>query len=684
MSDLEVIKEIEKLVSKTTGENIELQKLDTIEHTHHRGYLYDNEYGAYGICLYKCNLNNLNKLCKLLSKLPNLKLLILVDNGINDIKPLEKLTRLVNLNLAMNHIEDISPLIKLIELDSLNLVLNEIKDITVLSALQKLLWLNLLSNKIQSLESLSKLFNLEFLNLSGNNISDITPIKDLKQLKALELSNNPINNLPEWIADYPEMNIWEADDLREGYITFWDNPLISPPMDIIRQGKLAVKKYFEYQNASIYFHDISVKNYKCFGNEQSLNLFDENNQPAMWTVIMGDNGTGKTTLLKLLGLMSPKMNDGFYDDNTFNTYYSFYPVINDLIVNKKESIFVKCEHFFVRKQNQPFTLFNGYQYSDYGYGSPTILHYIDNPALYNFFICTYGANRIMSDGKLEQIDALNIETHLGSSSLYSENSKLINAHEWILQLDYTVKSTEGKEKEWAENQLNKIKDLLINVLPDVTDIRTKPITLNNQKPAIEFLVHTAWVSMRDLSLGYQTLAAWMVDLAARMFYRYPHSKNPLAEPAIVLVDEIDLHLHPKWQRKIVHHLTHIFTHTQFIVTAHSPLIVQSAKNANIVLLKWKGNHVEIINRKQSEIQQWRLEQILTSDFFDIDNSYSYEYQLLEEDKRRILSKSELSEEDDKRLQEIGKRFEEITVSPNSDADNKALEIIRKAAEILKK
>ena len=44
--------------------------------------------------------------------------------------------------------------------------------------------------------------------------------------------------------------------------------------------------------------------------------------------------------------------------------------------------------------------------------------------------------------------------------------------------------------------------------------------------------------------------AWIVDFASRMFDLYPESENPLAEPAVVLIDEIDLHLHPKWQREL--------------------------------------------------------------------------------------------------------------------------------------
>ncbi len=93
----------------------------------------------------------------------------------------------------------------------------------------------------------------------------------------------------------------------------------------------------------------------------------------------------------------------------------------------------------------------------------------------------------------------------------------------------------------------------------------------------------------------------MTDLANRLSERYSESDNPLSEPAIVLVDEIDLHLHPRWQKSIIRHLTDIFRQTQFIVTAHSPLIVQSAQDANIVLLRREGDQVIIHNNKDREI-----------------------------------------------------------------------------------
>ncbi len=60
---------------------------------------------------------------------------------------------------------------------------------------------------------------------------------------------------------------------------------------------------------------------------------------------------------------------------------------------------------------------------------------------------------------------------------------------------------------------------------------------------------------------------------------------------MVLVDEIDLHLHPRWQRDLIGFLTARFPNAQFIATDHSPLIVQAAADANIALLRREGDHV---------------------------------------------------------------------------------------------
>ena len=104
--------------------------------------------------------------------------------------------------------------------------------------------------------------------------------------------------------------------------------------------------------------------------------------------------------------------------------------------------------------------------------------------------------------------------------------------------------------------------------------------------------------------------AWVVDLAKKLFERYPKLDNPLTGAAIVLVDEIDLHLHPDWQRKIISHLSGIFPNVQFIVTAHSPLIVQSAENVNLIILEKGEDNQTHIRQEFGTFRGWTIEEIL--------------------------------------------------------------------------
>ncbi|MDX1909417.1 MAG: AAA family ATPase [Bacteroidia bacterium] len=88
-----------------------------------------------------------------------------------------------------------------------------------------------------------------------------------------------------------------------------------------------------------------------------------------------------------------------------------------------------------------------------------------------------------------------------------------------------------------------------------------------------------------LSSGEKTLLALVADLARRLAIANPHSNTPLTEgTGIVLIDEIDLHLHPKWQRRVVPKLLEIFPKVQFVVTTHSPLVLGKIHSKHIRIL----------------------------------------------------------------------------------------------------
>jgi len=288
----------------------------------------------------------------------------------------------------------------------------------------------------------------------------------------------------------------------------------------------------------------------------------------------------------------------------------------------------------------------------------------------------YGASRIMGESSLSEK-----ELDDPSASLFKDNVELINAEEWLLQADYAAKASKASSRigQNARKRRDQIRDVLINLLPEVNDIRVTEPSQKSPKPKVEFETPYGWIKLDGLSLGYKAMITWMVDLANRMFERYPKSTNPLAEPAVVLIDEIDLHLHPKWQRTIMRYLSERFINTQFIVTAHSPLVVQAATNANIVLLRREGDHVLIDNNPIS-VLGWRADQILTSLFGA--KSRSDEIEELQKKRRKILSKAKLTKADKGKLKKIESQMGDLPVAETPE-DIEAMDIIRQAARNMK-
>jgi len=93
------------------------------------------------------------------------------------------------------------------------------------------------------------------------------------------------------------------------------------------------------------------------------------------------------------------------------------------------------------------------------------------------------------------------------------------------------------------------------------------------------------LSLTRLSHGEKTLIAMIGDLARRLALANPALKNPLVGQGIVLIDEIELHFHPSWQRQIMLKLETIFPNIQFIITTHSPQVLSNVKRENVFILE---------------------------------------------------------------------------------------------------
>jgi len=366
-----------------------------------------------------------------------------------------------------------------------------------------------------------------------------------------------------------------------------------------------------------YFKSLTIENVKCFKGEHTIDLSDGKGKPAQWTVILGNNNTGKTTILKCLAGLEPVLVSNVIDfsDSSLEPKELCFPLLwvdqpdyikkfNSSIVAKNglvnSSLIVSklglSEEGFSQSSK---TFMWGFTRHKKGVGLGSAPREFEN----QFQIYAFGASRKLSKGALSEA-----QPNRSHASLF-ENSEITNVEDWLLNL-FLAKQL---KQEQARPILDLAKEILVSgILPDVQEVdlesRKKGSGFENY---VRFKTDFGWIRLRDLGYGYQTMIAWILDLVKRMVERYPRSPNPLTEPAIVLVDEIDLHLHPDWQRRIIAHLTKYFPNTQFIVTAHSPLIVQSAEEINLVILKKEGESVHIEQPKIRTFRGWTVEEILT-------------------------------------------------------------------------
>jgi predicted ATP-binding protein involved in virulence len=401
-----------------------------------------------------------------------------------------------------------------------------------------------------------------------------------------------------------------------------------------------------------YVASLEIEHVKCFKEKQILKFTDENNRPYRWTVILGDNGTGKTTVLRSI-LMTV---EGYYN-------HSRKQYLELLTINENSKLTIK---YLGNESNDTDSI----AFKNNGKSLDLIVKEEAGGVIFSEPYYGYGANRVGAKGTTSFYNR-----EFDTGNLIDEDEKLIDVERYFLDADHFNKT---KKTIKSQSDFDILKQMLLSVLPEIKDIRIVTIERNTR---LEFQTPYGWVKFNDMSLGYRTITAWMVDLAVKMINQYPNSKKPLEQPAVVMVDEIDLHMHPHWQQKIISYLTEKFPRTQFIVTAHSPLIVQSATDANMIVLRRRDNQA-VVDNDLISVKNWRIDQILSSDLFGISSRDLNTTQKLNR-RRELLLREKLNPQEKK---ELGHLEKEVANIPTAESPEmiQAMEIIMQTARNLKK
>lgn len=186
-------------------------------------------------------------------------------------------------------------------------------------------------------------------------------------------------------------------------------------------------------------------------------------------------------------------------------------------------------------------------------------------------IDAYGVNRTVNEAplrvrkkhKLLPLDALNINM-----------SNSVNFHDFFIWF----REMEDIENEGLRNTGKLIKDKRLEAVRATIGSQLEGYTdfkVRRSPKAFVISKNNTTFNFKDLSDGEKAYLTLVSDIARKMAMCHPDMENPLNGDGIILIDEIDLHLHPTWQREVISKLRNTFSNSQFIVTTHSPHIVSS-------------------------------------------------------------------------------------------------------------
>jgi len=131
-----------------------------------------------------------------------------------------------------------------------------------------------------------------------------------------------------------------------------------------------------------------------------------------------------------------------------------------------------------------------------------------------------------------------------------------------------------------DRQLTAVRSAIAAFMPGFTNLRVQ------RKPRLHMAIDKDGVTLNvaQLSQGEKSMMALVGDIARRLAMMNQSLDNPLHGDGIVLIDEVDLHLHPKWQRSLIRQLSETFPNCQFVLTTHSPLVISDAKDVLVYVL----------------------------------------------------------------------------------------------------
>jgi predicted ATP-binding protein involved in virulence len=237
------------------------------------------------------------------------------------------------------------------------------------------------------------------------------------------------------------------------------------------------------------------------------------------------------------------------------------------------------------------------------------------------------------------------------------DASMDNIKQWIINTYLLSEPADGVAKEQADHN-KRLLNSFFGVLGELTPgVSCRFHSVDRMTWDVVVTTDDGHVSIDVLSQGTNSVFGWVGTLLQRLYEVYPNTSSPERQTALVLVDEIDAHMHPEWQQLVVPMMRKRFPELQVIATTHSPLIVGNMEAKEVYRLSRESSGRVTVRRVPETFAGFRADQILTSQAFNLETTVSIKGKELMDEYSQLLGTASRSHEQESRLRELSAQIE---------------------------
>lgn len=347
---------------------------------------------------------------------------------------------------------------------------------------------------------------------------------------------------------------------------------------------------------------IHIRNYRCF---EDINIELDNHL----TLFVGKNGAGKSTILDAIAIAISSFLCGIEGTVSRNIQkedakYNFYEL--DGIIDSQHQFPVEITGYGVCNGKKDLewtrslnsaggktTLKEAHQIIDIAEQMQKQIMIGDTEIVLPI-LSYYGTGRLYAQKKekrnLKALQKFNRQVgYLDCMAAESNEKMMLN---WFEKM--TLKSLQNQQKTGNVEKITQLKvveEAVCKCFSKISGSKDSTISfdLDTHRIIMEYTNDTGEkcrFSLNEMSDGYKNTLSMISDIAYRMAVLNPQLGEKVLEktPGIILIDEIDLHLHPEWQQTILKDLQSVFPEVQFVITSHAPAVINSVEKMHIQIL----------------------------------------------------------------------------------------------------